>query len=146
MSNYRNVLRPLATGFAVLAIGAASAFGGIGISSEVAHAAPMGPTSHQAKAHPHKVAKAEHTYVTHLGPSKAWRHAGKAERANAKRAYLAEFGSWQNGCLADLKHAYQGKTGKGGLHNVQPWLPVSRLKVPGRDIYLGEYTDGICGD
>ena len=140
------IIRPIASGLAVIAIATASAFGGIGIKSEVAHAAPLSPTSHRAKANPTKVAKAEQRYRTHLGASKAWRHAGKAERANAKSAYLWEFGSWENGCLADLKHAYQGKTGKGGLHDVQPWLPVSRLKVPGRDIYLGEYTDGICGD
>ena len=140
------IIRPIASGLAVIAIATASAFGGISIKAEVAHAAPLIHGSHKAVANPHKVAKAEAKYRSHLGASKAWRNAGKAERANAKRAYLAEFGSWNNGCKADLRHAYQGKTGKGGLHDVQPWLPVSRLMVPGRDIYLAEYTDGICGD
>jgi len=37
---HSNYLRPLASGLAVLVIGAASAFGGIGIKAEVAHAAP----------------------------------------------------------------------------------------------------------
>ena len=133
----------------IAAIAAASvlALGGATLAAPTADAAtPLNPTSAKAKAHPHKVAKAQRKYRAHLGPSKAWREAGHKERANAARAYLAEFGSWENGCVADLLHAYQGKTGKHGLDNVQPWLPVTRLYVPGRDIYLAEYTDGICQD
>lgn len=136
------IIRPLAA----LAAGVTLTLSGLAVSTPPAHAAPLTPTSHRAKAHPHKVAKAEQRYRTHLGASSAWRHAGSAERANAKRAYLYDFGSWENGCLADLKHAYQGKTGEHGMDNVQPWLPVTRVHAPGRDIYLAEYTDGICGD
>lgn len=132
-------IRTIAASLAALAVGASLAAG-----PAPAEATPLYPTSHKAQAHPHKVDRAEAWYYTHLGPSKAWRNAGKAERANARRAY--RWASEGAGCMADLKHAYQGKTGHGGLHNVRPWLPVERVFVPGRDIYLAEYTDGICGE
>jgi len=85
--------------------------------------------------------QAEAYYRTHLGPSAAWRHASKAERAHAVAEYR---GMWDGseGCLADLRHAYQGTTADPEL--VQPSLPVDTTS--GSDMLLAEYTDGVCGE
>jgi hypothetical protein len=132
--NITTIIRPVAVGCAVLVAGTLSAV--VGHAAEPAHAATS--TSQVRKA------KAVSQYRADLTPSVAWTLAGKAERKQAERAYLHEFGSWENGCKADLRHAYQGRTGKGGMKHVQPYLPVYRQTVPGRDIYLGEYAEGVC--
>lgn len=86
------------------------------------------------------VAQAEAWYVTHLGPSLAWRRATPAERQAAEAAYLGEYGSWSNGCEADLHHAFQGT--EANPTYVQAGLPVN---VISGGVLLGEWVDGVCG-
>ena len=86
------------------------------------------------------VAQAGAWYVTHLGPSLAWQHATPAERKAAEAAYLGEYGSWSNGCEADLHHAYQGT--EANPTYVQAGLPVNVITG---GVLLGEYTPGVCG-
>lgn len=126
--------RAVTAGAAVILAAALAA--GIGYESA--------PHAHASTVSHARQAKALRQYKADLSPSLAWDLASKAERRHAERSYLAEFGSWNNGCKADLRHAYQGTTGKGNMRHVQPYLPVSRLSVPGRDIFLGQYVDGVC--
>jgi hypothetical protein len=86
-------------------------------------------------------AEAERYYVTHLGPSAAWRAASPTERDHAVTEYRVMWDG-DEGCLADLRHAYQGTVAEPEL--VQPSLPVTRLDDS--DIVLGEYADGVCGE
>lgn len=81
-------------------------------------------------------------YRTHLGASKQWKAASTTERKQAERLYLELFGSWNNGCKADLHHAYAGT--KRVTASTPPELAASAIK--GRYLVLGEYVDGICGE
>lgn len=129
--------RAITAGVAVLATAALAA----GIGYETApHAHAATSTSKARKA------KAVSQYRADLSPSLAWNLASSKERKHATAAYLELAGSWNNGCRKDLRHAYQGTTGKGNMANVQPYLPVYRADVKGRDIFLGPWVTGICGD
>lgn len=129
------IRRAITAGVAVLATAALAA----GIGYETApHAHAATTTSKVRKA------KALRQYKADLSPSLAWDLATKAERKHAERAYLELTGTWNNGCRKDLRHAYQGTTGKGNMANVQPYLPVYRADVKGRDIFLGPWVPGVC--
>ena len=74
-------------------------------------------------------------YRADLGPSQAWVTADRAERQVAERAYLGEYGSWNNGCKADLAHAYQGTT-------KPPYFKASHVQ---NTVWLGAFVPGVCG-
>lgn len=84
-------------------------------------------------------AEAERWYVTHRGPSLAWTMADADAREAAEAAYLGEYGSWNNGCRADLHHSYQGTADAPTW--VQAGLPVN---VISGDVLLGEFVEGVC--
>lgn len=78
-------------------------------------------------------------YRANLGPSKAWKKASKKAKKHARKAYRNMI---TDGCGRDLRHAYQGVTPT--PKHVQPGLPVAVWKVPGKNIVIGPYVDGIC--
>ena len=123
----------------------AAALAGLGLAATTATTEPE-PMTYRTITVPSEMpthAEAETFYRTHLGPSAAWRHADSIERADATAAYLHEFGSLENGCVADLEHAYQGTIADDSL--LQPMLGID-LTGEHDDVLFGEYTDGICGD
>lgn len=115
------------------------------IASVLASAAVLGlgltsPAPAHAATNPQ--AKADAYYAAHLGPSKAWKHATKHQKHHAKLTYLGQYGSWENGCKADLRHAYQGKVSNPKY--VQPGLKVWVVKTKGADILFGRFVEGVC--
>ena len=92
------------------------------------------------------VSKAEEQYHSSTAPSKAYRQASDVQRSKIKRAYLVQYGSWNNGCRKDMRHSFLGFTSKKDLKRYRG-LPVEIVvQMKGRNVVFGEYTDGICGD
>ena len=119
MSNYR-ILRPLASGIAVLAVGVASAFGGLGIKSEITHAQPPAPSA-QTSQGPENLCPTEDSPGPCFWDAKTQgNHKGRSfwvladgtvahvtDRATAYDMYLLAYGEG-NGCKEDFDANYHG--------------------------------------